>query len=154
MNEITVFDVADYFLSRDSLTPKKLQKLVYYAYAWFIALNNENVNEITNILFNEQPEAWIHGPVFPSLYDKYKIYNWNEIGKIDDSSFKLNKDIKAFLNDVWIKFGKFSADELEYMTHQEEPWAKARKNISSTMRSNEKISNEDIFTYYNGLINA
>ncbi len=155
MNKITVFDIANYFLSKDNLTPKKLQKLVYYAYAWFIALNNEDVNEVTNVLFDEQPEAWIHGPVFPSLYDKYKGYNWNEIQKIDnDSCSNINNDLKAFLNDVWIKFGKFSADQLEYMTHQEEPWAKARKNISSTMRSNEKISKEDIFNYYNGLISA
>lgn len=155
MNKITVFDIANYFLSKDNLTPKKLQKLVYYAYAWFIALNNEDVNEVANVLFDEQPEAWIHGPVFPSLYDKYKGYNWNEIQKIDnDSCFNINDDLKAFLNDVWIKFGKFSADQLEYMTHQEEPWAKARKNISSTMRSNEKISKEDIFNYYNGLISV
>ena len=150
MNKVSVFDIADFFLNKDSLTPKKLQKLVYYAYAWFIALNNENENEITNILFNEQPEAWIHGPVFPSLYNKYKKYNWNEIEKKEIHSSKLNKDLKAFLNDVWIKFGKFSADELEYMTHQEEPWEKARNNIAHTIRSNEKISNKDIFIYYNG----
>lgn len=154
MNKVSVFDIADFFLNKDSLTPKKLQKLVYYAYAWFIALNNENENEITNILFNEQPEAWIHGPVFPSLYNKYKKYNWNEIEKKEIHSSKLNKDLKAFLNDVWIKFGKFSADELEYMTHQEEPWEKARNNIAHTIRSNEKISNKDIFIYYNGLINV
>ena len=154
MNEISVFDVANFFLSKDSLTPKKLQKLVYYSYAWFIALNNEDPDEITNVLFNEQPEAWIHGPVFPSLYEKYKGYNWNEIEKIDNDNLNLNKDLKAFLNDVWKKFGKFSADELEYMTHQEEPWAKARNNISKDMRSNEKISNKDIFIYYNGLING
>lgn len=154
MNKVSVFDIADFFLNKDSLTPKKLQKLVYYAYAWFIALNNENENEITNILFNEQPEAWIHGPVFPSLYNKYKKYNWNEIEKKEIHSSKLNKDLKAFLNDVWIKFGKFSADELEYMTHQEEPWEKARNNIAHTIRLNEKISNKDIFIYYNGLINV
>lgn len=154
MNEVSVFDIADFFLSKDSLTPKKLQKLVYYAYAWFIALNNENEDEITNVLFNEQPEAWIHGPVFPSLYDRYKGYNWNEIEKKEIDSSKLNKDLKAFLNDAWMKFGKFSADELEYMTHQEGPWARARNNIAHTMRSNEKISNRDIFIYYNGLING
>lgn len=154
MSEVSVFDVADFFLSKDNLTPKKLQKLVYYAYAWFIALNNENADEITNVLFDEQPEAWIHGPVFPSLYDRYKGYNWNEIEKKEIDSSKLNKDLKAFLNDVWIKFGKFSADELEYMTHQEEPWAKARNNICHTMRSNEKISKKDIFNYYNGLISG
>lgn len=154
MEEITVFDIANFFLSKSSLTQKKLQKLVYYAYAWYIALNNENINEINNVLFNEQPEAWIHGPVFPSLYDRYKDYNWREIEKIKNDNKKINKDLEAFLNEVWRKFGKFTADELEYMTHQEEPWAKARKNINIDERSNEKISSQDIFKYYNGLINA
>ena len=154
MEEITVFDIANFFLSKSCLTQKKLQKLVYYAYAWYIALNNENINEIDNVLFNEQPEAWIHGPVFPSLYDRYKDYNWREIEKIKNDNTKINKDLEAFLNEVWRKFGKFTADELEYMTHQEEPWAKARKNINIDERSNEKISSQDIFKYYNGLINA
>lgn len=154
MDELTAFDIADFFLSKDNLTQKKLQKLVYYAYAWFIALNNENENEITNVLFDEQPEAWIHGPVFPSLYNKYKIYNWNEIKKINNDSNRLNNDLEAFLEDVWTKFGIFSADQLEYMTHQEEPWINARRNISNIERSNEKISSRDIFNYYNGLISA
>ena len=153
MKELVAFDVADFFLSKGSLTQKKLQKLVYYAYAWFIALNNESKDEITNELFKEQPEAWIHGPVFPSLYDRYKNYNWNEIEK-KESNLKLNKDLEAFLDDIWMKFGEFTADELEYMTHQESPWIKARKNVDFFERSNKKISKEDIFMYYNGLING
>ena len=32
-----------------------------------------------------------------------------------------NDDLKSFLDDIWEKFGKFSADQLEYMTHQETP---------------------------------
>ena len=40
-----------------------------------------------------------------------------------------NDELIHFLNQIWDTFGKYSADELEYMTHQEEPWAKARNNI-------------------------
>ena len=36
----TVNNVSDFFLSKDTISPKKLQKLVYYAYAWYIALVN------------------------------------------------------------------------------------------------------------------
>ena len=63
--DITSLVIAKYFLTKKSLTPKKIQKLVYYAYSWFIALNNQSENQISNFLFNEEPEAWIHGPVFP-----------------------------------------------------------------------------------------
>lgn len=44
--KITIYTISDFFLSKRALTPKKLQKLVYYAYAWFIALNNQSAEEI------------------------------------------------------------------------------------------------------------
>ncbi len=40
--EIESSTIANYFLTKSKLTPKKIQKLVYYAYSWFIALNNNN----------------------------------------------------------------------------------------------------------------
>lgn len=153
MSTVSIYNIADFFLSKKSLTPKKLQKLVYYAYAWFIALNNQNASEIENVLFQEKPEAWIHGPVFPSLYHKYKGYNWNEIEKGKKVKFE-NDDLQSFLEDIWNKFGKFSADELEYMTHQESPWINARKNSNELQRSSTQISLKDIFVYYNSLIDV
>lgn len=149
--EINSSIIADYFLTKSELTPKKIQKLVYYAYSWFIALNNQNENQIDNVLFDEIPEAWIHGPVFPTLYTRFKKYNWNEVPKNEQNIVFENDDIMSFLNDIWSKFGIYSADELEYMTHQETPWINARKNTISDERSNQKISLKDIFNYYNAL---
>lgn len=149
--EINSYNIADFFLTKSELTPKKIQKLVYYAYSWFIAINNQSADQIENILFDEIPEAWIHGPVFPSLYLKYKSFNWNEIPKNDTTIQFENNDIMSFLNDIWNKFGSYSADELEYMTHQETPWINARKNNTSNEPSNQKISLKDIFNYYNAL---
>ena len=149
--DIKAYNIADFFLTKKELTPKKIQKLVYYAYSWFIALNNEKANEINNVLFAEVPEAWLHGPVFPSLYSKYKLYSWNEVPKETKNITFENDDLISFLNDIWNKFGEFSADELEYMTHQELPWINARKNILSNNPTNQKISLEDIFNYYNGI---
>ena len=149
--EINSLTIANFFLTKSELTPKKIQKLVYYAYSWFIAINNEDENHLDNILFDEIPEAWIHGPVFPSLYAQFKSYNWNEVPKMEKPIEFENDDIMSFLNDIWSKFGSYSADELEYMTHQESPWLNARKNIVSNERSNQQISLKDIFNYYNGL---
>ncbi len=57
------------------MTPKKLQKLCYYAVAWGYALLNRRI-------FNDDEfQAWIHGPVSPTLYHKYKKYGWNLIAK-------------------------------------------------------------------------
>ena len=37
-----VKDVAEFFLTKQSMTNKKIQKLCYYAQAWFYALYNRN----------------------------------------------------------------------------------------------------------------
>ena len=148
--DISSLTVANFFLTKKELTPKKIQKLVYYAYSWFIALNNEDENHIDNILFNEIPEAWLHGPVFPTLYHHFKSYNWNEVPKINEEIHFENDDLQSFLNDIWEQFGIYSADELEYMTHQETPWINARnKSLADT--GHNKIDLKDIFNYYNEL---
>lgn len=148
-NEINSLTIANYFLTRSALTPKKIQKLVYYAYSWFIALNNENANEITNILFDERPEAWLHGPVFPNLYNHFRDFNWHEVPRIEREMVFANNDINNFLDNIWNVFGELSADELEYMTHQETPWINARSNVNSNEPSNNLISLVDIFNFYN-----
>ena len=152
--EITSSTIADFFLTKESLTPKKVQKLVYYAYAWFIALNNQDAENIENVFFDEVPEAWMHGPVFHSLYQRVKEYGWHEIPKRKDDIKFENEDIESFLNIIWKKFGRFSADDLEFMTHQETPWRNARKDIVDFAPSAQKIQLKDIFTCYNEKLSA
>lgn len=151
---ISIYTISDFFLSKKSLTPKRLQKLVYYSYAWFIALNNNDEDNIESVLFNEQPEAWVHGPVFRSLYSKYKDYYWNEIPKIKHSPEINNDDLIKFLNRVWNTFKDYSADELEYMTHKETPWRNARLGLAPFEPSNNKIALKDMFVFYNSLENG
>lgn len=151
--EINAVTIAKYFLTKSEATPKKLQKLVYYSYSWFIAIHNENENDITSVLFNEQPEAWLHGPVFKSLYQEYKKYGWHEVEKNETSIEFENDEIKPFLDKIYNTYNKFDADELEYMTHQESPWKKARDGVSALGSSNNKIDNKEIFNYFNRLAN-
>lgn len=40
-NEITGEIIGKYFLTKDNLTQKKVSKLVFYAYSWYVVLNNE-----------------------------------------------------------------------------------------------------------------
>ena len=53
--------VAQYFLSKESMSLKKLQKLVYYAYGWTLALLNESLENMEYHLFPNRIEAWVHG---------------------------------------------------------------------------------------------
>jgi len=150
--ELTIFDIADFFRSKETMTHKKLQKLVYYAYAWYIALNNEEKDKINVRLCNKcRFEAWVHGPVCPLLYGKFS----DHFGMVEKYTGKLNElidgEIKKFLESIYKIFGKYTGDELEVMTHSEMPWQNARDSLQPSEPSNKEILESDMFVYYNSL---
>lgn len=142
--------VADFFLSKEAMSPKKLQKLVYFAYAWTVALLNESADDLHFRLFDAQIEAWIHGPVVPELYHKYKKYGWESIPKVeefDNSCFEA--DILDILEQVWDVYGGFTGNELEMISHRDAPWKIARNGVPVCDPSRNPISDKDMFHFYN-----
>ena len=139
--------ISDYFLykSGNTLNNKKLQKLVYYAQAWYFTFNNKK-------LFEEKIEAWVHGPAIMSLFQEYKIFGFNFIDKkVDQNNInKINEDdnLKKFLDEVWNVYGKYDSAYLELLTHQEYPWIKARQGLDDVKISNNEISVESMREYY------
>ena len=69
-------DIANYFLQKGekdpTMTPMKLIKLVYIAHGWNLGLTGKP-------LVSEDAEAWKYGPVFPSLYNKYRGFKDGKI---------------------------------------------------------------------------
>ena len=125
---LSCHDVADYFLAQqdeesgDTISNLKLQKLVYYAQGFHLAMYGE-------ALFSEPIEAWIHGPVVPELYQRFKQFGSGAIApptQIDYS--KYGKQTKDLLNEVYSVYGQFSGWKLRNMTHDEAPWANTPKN--------------------------
>lgn len=145
-----IFVVADYFLSKIDMTNKKMQKMLYYAYSWYIVTHNNSAQNIRNVLFSNQPEAWIHGPVFPIIYEKYKIYGRELIPKVKEE-ISIDLDTNNFLDAIIEIFGKFDGDQLELMTHNESPWQKSRENLDNDAPSNNRIEMEEIYNYYSNL---
>lgn len=146
-----VYDVANFFLEKSSMSTKKLQKIVYYAYGWTLALLNEDINNLQNKLFINKIEAWVHGPVIPDLYQQYKDYGWADIPKKDESVSVVsmfNSDELDILNQVWDVYGKYTANELEWISHKEYPWINARKGIPVYSPSSNSIKDEDIFRFF------
>lgn len=146
MNNITVFDVANTFLTFESMTHKKLQKLCYYAQAWFLALNRKQ-------LYNEEIEAWVHGPVIPDLYQYYKTYGSNRIEKNNSAPMSIHSNdyIFNFIKVIYESYGHLDANELENLTHTEMPWKKARIGLDTWEAGFERISCEDMINYYSNL---
>ncbi|WP_088228975.1 type II toxin-antitoxin system antitoxin SocA domain-containing protein [Desulfosporosinus sp. FKB] len=142
--------VAEYFLNKiepeagESITPLKLQKLVYYAQAWSLTFHKS--------LFEEDFQAWVHGPVIPDLYIYFKEYGSSNIPKV--SSFDpgvFEKDELTVLDLVWSVYGKYDAKYLERLTHIEKPWVDARTGIDQNERCTNIISKEAIQQYFSDL---
>lgn len=138
---MTVDSMAKVILSyRDDISNKKLQKLAYYVYSWHLTIMKK---EIANMSF----EAWEHGPVCRKLYNEYKQFGRGIIPQYH--GFVLaNDDEIRFVGSVLSVYGSYSADELEYMTHNEMPWNEARRGCASNEASDAIITKESIVRYY------
>lgn len=150
LNENKLVSIAEFFLNKldpdsgESITPLKLQKLVYYAQAWSLSFNKS--------LFEEDFQAWVHGPVIPSLYVHFKELGSSNIPKVYsfDSSIFDQEEINI-LDLVWFVYGKYDAKYLERLTHMEKPWIIARQGIDPKERCTNIISKNEIEEYFSSL---
>ena len=100
----SIYEVARFFLSKESMTHKKLQKLCYYAQAWYLA-------NYGKALFPSRFEAWVHGPVSPDLYSRYRGWGWEQIPReMNPVSFNDNGSYE-FLEQVYDTYGGYDADD-------------------------------------------
>lgn len=133
----TTIQVANFFIEHakkrgESLTPMKLQKLMYFAQGWHLALTDGAP------LFNEQIEAWKFGPVIPSIYRCFKQYGSSEIsepaGEFVGHHWNYpdipeeDSETRQFLEKIYDVYAKYSASRLSAMTHiKDAPWDKVVK---------------------------
>jgi uncharacterized phage-associated protein len=142
--------VAEYLIAfsrevGDPLTNLKLQKLLYYAQGWFLALHDRP-------LFDERIEAWPHGPVVPPVYGSYKEWRWEPIkAEIDLNPDDYSGEVKGHLDEVMEVFGTYTAYQLERMTHREPPWLEARGSLPSDEPSNAVITPGSMARYFKEL---
>jgi uncharacterized phage-associated protein len=148
MDKTTVKNVANYLIHLSSpgtskgITHLKMQKLVFYAQALSYAINKQE-------LFNEDFEAWVHGPVSPELYYAYKNFGSREIDKtVVTKPIFSDKDIEKTIKIIWSMYGDKDGKYLENKTHNEKPWQEARKNLQYYEHSNEIIKKDEIRDYY------
>lgn len=140
-----VFDLARAFLSIAPMTDKKLQKLCYYAKAWYLALTDEN-------LIEEQFEAWVHGAVQPKLYQMYRTYGFAVIPQNQLGMETIPEGLLSFAHEVYAAYGDLTGDQLEQLNHSEMPWIKARQGLMPWQPSNKIIEERDMKEYYRSLL--
>jgi len=121
----------------------KLQKLLFYAQAWHLALKEKE-------LFEENFQAWVHGPVLLTQYHRFKEFKWKQID-VDLEKPDLDPELTQFLNEIIDIFGSETAVALELMTHRERPWLEARRGILPHEPCNNYISKQTMADYYKTL---
>lgn len=140
----TVFDIANWFLSKESMNHKKLQKLCYYAQSWYYTLNQKP-------LINSEFEAWVHGAINRTLWYELKKFGYNKLS-VDMLIGKSSNEIKIndvqFLESVWETYGEFTGYQLETLNLYEYPYINARKGLSELEPSSNIISVLDMQDYY------
>jgi len=144
----TASEVADFFLNfahehGDLVTNLKLQKLVYYAQAWHLALHGTP-------LFGDRIQGWVHGPVVSSLYGKFKKHRWDAIPG-NQARPTLSQAVQRHLTDVYTVFNPYTAYQLECMTHQETPWQNSRIGLAPDENGDREISHADMKAFYGKL---
>jgi uncharacterized phage-associated protein len=110
----------------------KMQKLLFYAHAWWLAAADEP-------LFDEEIYAWPWGPVVPNVYGEFREFGRRpivgkratELVRIGDGplSFRVREpekprpDVLKFLESLWSSHRGFTGIQLSNATHAEgEPW--------------------------------
>lgn len=128
----------------DEVTNLSLQKMLYYAKAvFFVKYGLE--------LFPEQCEAWVHGPVYPVIYNKYKKYNKNFLLDCDaqmDYQSLLDERERQVIQYISESMGVYSGWVLRELTHREQPWKDAREGLENDVPSRNLIPDENINAYF------
>ncbi len=106
----------------------KLQKLLYYAQGFNLAVFNEP-------LYDEKIIAWQYGPVVKIVYAQYKDNGSSGIeleNKVSIKSILKDKKQRDLLLEVNKVYGQYSAIRLMNMTHSEPPWSTTKLNYEIT----------------------
>ena len=138
--------IAYIFEKLEEVTPLMLQKLLYFVQGVHFALYGKP-------MFEEDCRAWVHGPVYPEVYELFRDFKYNPI---EDARFSILEGIGSSLTDdekrvvdlVLNTFGMYGGKVLEKITHNETPWIEARMGYGENIPSNEVLSKERIMKYY------
>jgi uncharacterized phage-associated protein len=136
--------IADWFVRRAkrdgrTLTNMQLQKLVYFAHGWSLAL-------LHGPLVTSRVEAWEWGPVLPDLYRDLARWGAGPVeGPLLAFDEPLESEEEELLEAVYQAYGTRTAAQLSALTHAKgTPWA---VNYRSGVRG-IRIPNGDMESYF------
>ncbi len=103
--------------------------------------------------FENDCEAWVHGPVYREIYNQFKEYKYHTIEIKDEINSELftNEEIEI-LDSICENFGCYSGTMLESFTHDEDPWKITRGKLDEKEKSDKVIDKKIIKEYFTKVI--
>ena len=137
-------DVASFILQeKGRLSGFQLQKLVYYCQAWCLAM-------LGRPMFPEEVKAWKHGPVVYEIFAGHSGQRSVVASDINGDPSALSVEDKEIVLSVLDAYDGLSGDDLEDLTHSEDPWKLAFNGL--TGRCSNTISQDSMTDYYSMLM--
>ena len=146
--------VADYIILQltseekpSDLINLKLQKLLYYVQGWFLGYQGSR-------MIDSSFEAWVHGPVCSSVYDRFtstkSLYSFisKDDVKFVDAFDRIEKEDRDFIDYVLMNYAGFSGVELEQKTHDEKPWVETRAGLDPMTACTKEISDALMIEFF------
>ncbi|MDD4188237.1 MAG: DUF4065 domain-containing protein [Bacilli bacterium] len=134
------------------MTHKKLQKLLYFSFGIYLAKYNDKIDDIHDFLFENNFEAWVHGPVDPNVYEIFKNNGINLLFIEKPEKIEFDEKAQLALNETMKIYGMKSADELENISHSQSPWKNARIGLLPIEPSSNKLDDKDIYLTFKEII--
>ena len=126
--DITVFNIADWFLARAKdegrdLKLLKLHRLVYFAYGWYCAYYDDPP------LFKENFYAWRRGVLVKDLHERFKQCGGNPIFVRDLECPVFDENVTEILESVWKAYAPRSEFTLSRAIRSHSAWRQAQRSF-------------------------
>jgi uncharacterized phage-associated protein len=133
------------------IDPMKLQKLLYFANGWHLAMQGTP-------LLDELPQVWRYGPVFATIYRAFNRYQRQPILQPEQATPfggepRIAPDgLTPFLEWVWNEYGHRTGPELSDETHKPgTPWRQIAEEKSFQVPQGEVIPMKKDWEYFSSL---
>lgn len=131
ISHLSYYILGNYSSVEGSITPLKLQKLLYYTKAWGLVSGELDVGG--------QFKAWKNGPVNGYIYHQFKEFGDQPI-PAEHKAGPISHTKKKLIDFILESYAPCDAITLSAMTHEEDPWEQTPKN--------EVISEQAIKEFY------
>lgn len=150
VHAVTDLVASKFIFAEERISVLKIHKLLYYVEAWHVTFFDK-------MLFDEDFRAWVHGPVCYEVFTRFRYtYNKSMYSEVLKEDLKMDiiakipnyDNTNAHVENVLEAYGKFSGAQLEQLSHQEDPWRKARGDLPFDHPSDAIITKESMREFY------